>query len=239
MNPFIALIWLALILPLSSHGETTLRINTSIKPPFSTQDETGFFDRLLKAVAESSDLNIQLIRLPPSRALVSANAGISDGDLPRVGGLTPFYPNLVQVPEKLIDYQFIAFCNDNFSPDGWDSLFNRHVAYLLGWKIYEQKVTSKNVSKLRRPHQLFEMLAEARVDTVLYEKFSGQYIMNNMADKSIRLCGPALATKPMYLYLHKSQQHLVKPIVAEIKKMKEDGRYQTIFEQTLNWTLLN
>ena len=77
-----------------------------------------------------------------------ANLGIEDGEMSRVGGLESIYPDLIVVPEKFMDWEFVAF---SISPieliDGWTSLKPFTIAFINGWKILEknrQKKQKKN-----------------------------------------------------------------------------------------------
>ena len=94
-----------------------LKINTSIKPPFSTAALDGYFDLFIMELFTRSDIAVELVRLPPERALRYANDGVSDGEIPRIDGLSSVYPNIVLVPEKVIDYHFVAFSQPQPLPE--------------------------------------------------------------------------------------------------------------------------
>ncbi len=48
--------------------------------------------------------------MPAERCLQDANAGISDGEIGRIRGMSRFYPNLVLVDEPIIESRdFVAF----------------------------------------------------------------------------------------------------------------------------------
>jgi len=55
------------------------------------------------------DIPFEIVRLPAERAMINVNSGESDGELPRIAGLSNKYTNIVQIPEKLLDYSFVAF----------------------------------------------------------------------------------------------------------------------------------
>ena len=88
-------------------------------------DET--FHRLDKTV---------LIKRPPAeRGLINANLGIDDGDGPRIANLQDMnlYPNLVMVPEKLLDIEFVAFSvGGNIQIDNWNNLSTHNVGRITG-----------------------------------------------------------------------------------------------------------
>jgi len=231
-----SVLFLMLLMPSLGVADEEILVNTSIKPPFSTKEETGFFDLLLKELSTRMDVSFKLVRQPPERALFSVNSGVSDMELPRVAGLEKKYPNLVMIPEKVIDYQFVAFSRRAYSLKSWDDLSDKHVGYIIGWKIFENNVPkTAKVAKLHKPDQLFDMISMNRIEIALYEKYAGwANIKNHEHDHSqIKECKPPLAVKPMYIYVHNSHKELATAIARHLQKMKADGTYQRIFEQTL------
>lgn len=228
------LLALMLLLPSMGMADDVLRVNTSIKPPFSTKSETGFFDLIIKDLARRLDRRIELVRLPPERALVSVNQGISDMELPRIAGMEKQYPNLVMVDEKLIDYMFVAFSRNRLAVASWDDLEDKRVGYLLGWKIFENSVPNPHLAtKLRKPVQLFRMLNQGRIDVALYERYAGWNIIESDGLKGIEECPRPLAHKPMYIYLHSDKAGLAPDIAKCLRQMKEDGTYKKIMDETL------
>ncbi|QJB56133.1 transporter substrate-binding domain-containing protein [Pseudodesulfovibrio sp. zrk46] len=228
------IIALVLLIPAMGNAAETIRVNTSIKPPFSTEDETGFFDVLLKELAKRMDVDFQLVRQPPERALVSINNGASDMELPRIAGLEKRYKNLVMVPEKVIDYNFVAFSRTKMCLRSWDALSKLRVGYLIGWKIFEKNVPDgTSITKLNRPDLMFDMLDMGRIDIGLYERHAGWHMIRDHGHDSIKECDPPLAVRPMYIYLHKSQEGLAPLIASQLKAMKSDGTYKKIMDATL------
>lgn len=228
------LLLLFVLLPSTALSDKTIRVNTSIKPPFSTEDGTGFFDLLLKELCNRMDINFKLVRQPSERALVSMNQGLSDMELPRIAGLESKYPNLIMVQEKVINYEFVAFSRKKYCFNSWTDLEDKQIAYLIGWKIFEDNVPkATKVTKLNHPDQLFNMVARNRVEIALYEKYAGWANMKANNHKHIKECKPPLAVKPMYIYLHKSHENLAADIAHHLRQIKKDGTYRKIMEKTL------
>jgi len=223
-----------LLYPSFGEAGDILKVNTSIKPPFSTESETGFFDLLIKELGKRAGIQAELVRQPPERALISANEGLSDIELPRIAGMEKRYPHLVMVPEKVINYRFVAFSRHNESFKDWQALSGLRVGYLIGWKIFENNVPlSASVTKLKSPVQLMSMLAEARIDVALYESYAGHNIIQANKLSHIIECSPPMAVKPMYIYVHNTNAYLVPLLDKHLKEMKKDGTYQRIAEETL------
>ncbi|SOB59033.1 conserved exported protein of unknown function [Pseudodesulfovibrio profundus] len=225
----VVVLFVVLVLPVSGNAGA-LQVNTSIKPPFSTVDETGCIDQLLKELGKRLDQQINLVRLPPERALIVINEGKSDMELPRIAGLEKKYPNLVMVPEKVLDYHFVAFSRTKTKYDSWDDLKGMRVGYIIGWKIFEKNVPPEaDVTKLRQPLQLMEMLEQGRIDVALYERAAGQHIIHEKGFTTIETFCTPLADRPMYLYMHNKHADIVPVVASHLRAMKEDGTYSKIF----------
>lgn len=217
-------------------GREELKINTSIKPPFSTAQKDGFFDLLIPELLGRAGVKVKLVRLPPERALQMANDGLSDGELPRIAGLEKKYPNLVQIAEPVIDYTFSAFSHKQDEPLSlcWKKLAGKSVGFIIGWKIYEKNVpATARVTKAKTPSQLFELLNSKRIEVALYERYAGKYIIKSNDYSNLEECKTPLAVRPMYLYMHNKHSDLSGLLSEELKKMKNDGSWQKIFSQTL------
>lgn len=219
-----------------AQAQDTLRINTSLKPPFSTRQLDGFFDLLLSELFHRVGLEVKFIRLPAERALQMANSGLSDGDLPRIAGLGKKYPNLIEVPEPVIQYNFVAFSKNPSPPElSWDKLSGKKVGFIIGWKIYEKNVPQTALlTKVTSPGQLFGLLAANRVDTILYERYVGKYLVAEKGMEGVQEWAPPLVVKPMHLYLHKTKRHLVNRISEELRLMKQDGSWGRLASMTLD-----
>lgn len=222
-------------LPTVSSAGDQFKINTSIKPPFSTEQRDGFFDLLLTELFSRIGHKVEFIRLPAERALQMADEGYSDGDVPRVSGLNNRYKNLLEVPEPIIDYNFSAFMRKPVLNDlSWEKLSKQNVGLIIGWKIYETNTPKDSrLTKATSPAQLLELLNGERIDIALYERYAGNYLIRSSNFSSLEECQPSLAVRPMHLYLHKKHAHLVEKISAELRKMKDDGSWQDIAGKTL------
>lgn len=215
-------------------AEDPLRINTSIKPPFSKVDQTGFFDLLLKELFDRHGMKYTLVRLPPERALQFVNEGTSDGELPRIAGLEDRYRNLVMVKEKIIDYNFVAFTNTKMKINSWDDLAGKRVGHVIGWKIFENNTPfNAHVRKIPKADHMIDMLQERRLDVALYERYAGWEQIHAHGHHGMQEINPPLAVKPMYLYLNKKNAWLADRLASTLKIMKQDGTYQRIFDKTL------
>jgi polar amino acid transport system substrate-binding protein len=235
--------WLAgilLALALSgnaSHAanETTLVLNDTNEPPFTTKAGDGFLDIVAGEAFRRAGLRLKLVKLPPERGLVNANAGIEDGDLTRIAGLEKNYPNLVRVPEKLMDWHFVAFAHQaKPTQASWATLEPLYVGHIKGWKIYEQNLKPGTpVTVVDDAEQLFAMLDKGRIDAALYERWLGLALAEKMGIKNIHVVEPALAEREMFIYLNKRHADKVQAIAAALRAIKADGTYGKICREKL------
>jgi len=209
-------------------------LNDTNEPPYTTPDRTGFLDIVVGEAFRRVGAELHLVKLPAERGLIDANAGIEDGDMVRIAGLEKQYPNLVRVPEKLVDWEFSAFSTDSTIPSAWPALRQRAVGHIKGWKIYERALAgAERVSTADDPVQLFRLLELKRIDVALYERRFGLALVKQHGMQGIRPLSPPLATREMFIYLHKRHAPLVPRLAAALRAMKREGFYQRVHDQKL------
>ncbi len=213
----------------------TLSVNTTSSAPLATSRQDGYHDliaiELFKRVGR--DITIQI--LPGERSLINLDNGIDDATFVRIRGMEKSYSNIRMVPEKIMDWKFVAFAIDPIvTVKEWTDLKCCSVAFINGWKIFEQNVQdAKFVTKVSNPSQLFDLLAAGRADVVLFEKWSGLNIIRERGMTQVRELSPPLSIEEMFLYVHKKHDVLVDDLAAAIRTMMADGTYDLIFERTL------
>ena len=135
-----------------------LVLNDPTEAPYTMPDGSGFLDAIAGEAFRRAGVKLRLVKLPAERALINANLGIGDGDLNRIAGLETQYPNLISVPEKLMDFTFAAFGKDATLPARWDAIRARPVGYIKGWKIYEQQLAgAPNLIAAEDAGQMFRL----------------------------------------------------------------------------------
>ncbi|HEY9080524.1 transporter substrate-binding domain-containing protein [Magnetovibrio sp.] len=211
-------------------------LNTSTGAPYATADHMGFQDLIVDEAFRRIGLKGRVESYEASaRALINANEGIDHGVAMRIQGLEKKYPNLVRVPERLVENDFVAYSSGlELSTDSWDSLKPYVVAYINGWVVFERNLAEdQNKTAVRDPRQMFEMLAKGRVDLVLYERWQGLQRAQETA-LAVKVHEPPLASADMFIYVHKKYAHLVPKLAQALRDMKADGTYQKIFAKTLS-----
>lgn len=211
-----------------------LVLNTGNHEPYITSDGGGFYGRITKEMFKRLGIEAETISVPSQRSLINVNQGIDDGNVARIKGIEKKFPNLVRVPEKVIDFEFVVYSSGpEFTVTGWESLRPYGIGYINGWQILEQNVTStKEIIKLRSPRQLFGMIEKKRIDIIIYERWGSLWWVREL-DSSAKLLQPIIVKRGLFLYLNKKHAHLVPDLTQALIGMKKDGTYQRIFNETL------
>lgn len=217
-----------------------LVLNNTNDAPFTTPRGDGFLDRVAHDAFARAGRRVRLVTLPPERGLRNANEGVEDGDLTRIAGMGQAYPNLVPVPEKLIDWRFSAFTRHSklTVTKGWNSLLPYSVGIIKGWKIAEA-----NLAKARRivyvddAEQLFRLLTKNRVDAVVYSREMGQLLLRQHEWKNVRLVEPPLESREMFIYLHKKHAPLIPDLARALRAVKADGSYERYYRESVTQVL--
>jgi len=238
MRKLIEILILSLTLiymPATVHAQQQLLLTTSMTAPLSKEDQTGFYDQVLIEAFRRVEQLIQITHLPTERSITNANLGISDGEFPRISGLDRLYTNLLRVPEKIVDFEFVAF---TWRPDiqlkDWNSCKPYNVAIVRGWKILETNLADvRSLVKVKNQKILFSLLGKHRTDVVVYSRFEGHEIIKKLGLQSIWVLEPPLATRETFLYLNKKHIQLIPSIAKELRNMKRDGTDDRIHKKTL------
>ncbi len=231
MKRIVSFIFAVLLLPgIVFAQQETLVLNTAFTWPVGK-----IFEEVMKEAFQRNGLDVVVQAPTAERGLQHANRGIDDGDGPRIAGLSRLYPNLIQVPEKIVDVEFTAFSKKDIPvTNSWDSLDDYRVGILIGWKILEENLASASLRKVKDAETLFRLLNDGRIDVAVINRVDGQAVIRQMNMDGIKALQPPLDVKEMFLYLHRKHEDLVPKIDRTLKEMKADGTYQKIVDSVLN-----
>jgi polar amino acid transport system substrate-binding protein len=210
--------------------EITLVLNDPTQAPYTTQDKKGFFDVIAGEAFRRAGLRLELVKLPAERGLMNANAGIEDGDLSRIAGMEKNYPDLVRIPEKMISMDFVAFSRQPKPEEAsWAVLAPFSVGYIKGWKIFENNLPPvTQTTTADNPEQLLRLLEKNRIDVALYDRWMGTALATKMQLQNIRVVEPPLASREMFIYLHKRHADKIPAIAAALRAIKAEGMYTRV-----------
>ena len=219
----------------SAYGLHEIILNTGIRQPFTTRDKSGFVDVMVREMFRRVGINAKVIVYQnSSKSLSNADMGIDDGVALRIKGLEKKYPNLVRVPEKIMDNDFVAYSiKKAIITDSWDSLRNAKIAHINGWQIFQNNLAGHpSIAMTKNAQQMFDLLSAGKVDFMLYERWQGLWRAQQMG-VSIQVSEPPLAKREMFMYLHKKHLNVVEKVSTALSEMKKDGIYKMIFKATL------
>jgi polar amino acid transport system substrate-binding protein len=212
-----------------------LVLNDTNEPPYTTESRDGFLDLVAGEAFRRAGAELRLVKLPAERGLLNANAGVEDGDLTRIAGLEKQYPNLLRVPEKLMDWEFAAFSNNAAIVPKWPVLQRHAVGYIKGWKIYEQHLAAaERVVTADDPTQLFRLLELNRIEVALYERWLGLALARQLGLKKVQPLTPSLATREMYIYLHRRHAVVVPKLAEALRAVKREGLYARLYREKVS-----
>lgn len=212
-----------------------LSLTTGALPPLTASPgHPGFVDELARAAFKRIGVEVEVMAVPVERSMINANSGIDDGDVFRAAGIERDYPNLLRVPEKVLDNEFVAYTKrTDISIRNWADLQPYVVAYATGWRIFDLNVKGvKEITTTSSIVDLLPLLEKGRADVILLDRWQGQRLIQQGGYR-FRLEEPPLARIPMFIYLNKKHAALVPKLAQALADMKADGSYQKLFDLTL------
>lgn len=224
-------------LPVARASERpTLVLNDANSAPFTNESRTGLIDIIASEAFRRAGLKLKLIKLPAERALINANAGIEDGEISRVAGIEKAYPNLVPVPEKLVDHHFVAYTRDaSLKQASWDNLQPFSVGYIRGYKIVEKNLPpGTQTLTANDAEQLMTMLGKGRIDIAIYRRWEGEVLAKKMRIQNVRIIEPSLAETGVYIYLHKKHLDKVPLIATALRDIRAEGLFARTCREALS-----
>lgn len=220
---------------LARAAEPALALATGAREPLvSSPGKPGFVEEVAREAFRRAGYALRVVPLPVERALQNANAGIEDGDLYRAAGFEADYPNLIQVPQPLLEQDFVAMSRRaDVAVGGWPDLARYSVGYVTGNKILERQLQGvAQQTSVRDNAALFAMLAADRVDVVLINRWVG-YLAARQAGLAVRVHEPALLRVPMFIYLHRRHSSLAPRLATTLGEVRRDGTWQRLYDQII------
>jgi len=213
-----------------------IHLNITGRPPLNTDNQTGFMDAVATEAFRRIGITLETSLFPAERGLKNSNKGFVDGEMARVKGIDKVYTNLIRVPEKLMDWEFVVFSRKTIDlRAGWSALSGKSVSHINGWKILEKNIPNDaEITKTSNINELFVLLEKKRTDYVIYEKWAGHYMLQKMMMDNVYQHKPALAVKEIFIYLHKKHKSVIPPLSQALKNMKKDGSYQHLVKKHLS-----
>jgi polar amino acid transport system substrate-binding protein len=177
-------------------------------------------------------LNVSFEILPSERALQAADSGLTGGDLVRMAGIEKLYPNLVQVPEPMLNYDNVAFTTGlGFKVDGWDSLRPFKLCILRGMKLAEQATEGMDRTVGNDVPQLIMMLRAGRCEVAVLANIVWPEI-DRLKMGPLRSLDPPISSVPLFLYVNKRYADMVPKLRDALRQMRSDGALGRILDES-------
>jgi len=179
---------------------------------------------------------INIVRLPPKRALKEASSGTLDGDVQRIYSVAHTYPTLIRI-EPSINYILgtgFVLKNTDINVSSWDDLKNYRVGIILGIRFAETNVPQENAFLYYSYKKLTEALKEGKIDIGIYPQSNGIYQTLLLKDKNIIPLANPLAKFELYHYIHKKNMHLATDLGAIFKQFEKNKILPKIRQRILD-----
>ncbi len=176
-----------------------------------------------------------LHKLPGERTLLMANEGRMDGELYRKVGIERDYPNLIILPVPLLTYEIVIFTRGTeFMVSGWESLRPFTIGYVRGIKIVAENTGGMKTEAVPTMEQAMQKLTMGRTDVVVGNRLSGLAALAALGVDDVRTLAPALASFPVFHYVHKKHAALVPDMIAALQAMKADKTIERLQREALH-----
>jgi len=214
-----------LLLAFLSYGCLANTQTFVINTPLLKSHQTARIQNMLVILTEAFnalDIEVEFRYRPDKRSIAEANDGLVDGEFARIATIVEQFPNLVVVHEPLAHGNLVAF---TLCPtiDFTHYQLTQHeytIGYLAGWA--NATALLKNYSNqvaVAEYDVLFKLLANNRVDLVIYTQAAGDKILRSMKIDNYQTSS-SLMPFTVYLLLNKKHANLASKLANEIKIAK-------------------
>ena len=197
--------------------------------------KSEYLHDILKEALKRTGYDLKVVLLPYDRSLKMVKKGLVDGELVRTSNIEPYYPELIRVPESILEIDIVIISHSPIDlSTGWDALSGQSVGWLLGMKVIEENIPkTAKLSGAKSIKQLLNMLIKNRVDYVVFMRAFGlDYLGDNK--HGLIVSEQALSSVPNYTYLNKKHKQLVPKLADALRQMKQDGTFQRIIKKNRN-----
>lgn len=216
---------LILLISLSLKAET-IRISTVEGLPLSE-----ICSYILERVYEKAGLELEIVPMPPARAIRESTSGRIDGETHRIESYGDNNPELVRVPFSHYSIQVILYTDfDNPARlSTYDEFPQYRFSILRGIKNSKELTSGfPNVHIVDDAMTMFQLLKLGRIDfAVTSNIFGDSFLRRNGIDGIVAHSTP-LQTTELYHYLHKDHSEVASIIDKTLRKMDASGELDRI-----------
>ncbi|MFK5895313.1 MAG: transporter substrate-binding domain-containing protein [Pseudomonadota bacterium] len=200
----------------------------------STKDNSFVIaTKITDEIARRMDEKIELISLPPDRAIALLKRGKIQAEFARIRAYQDKVPNSIRVKESLGAYPIFAYSiNDKIVIDGWSSLKAYKLVTNRGFLFTKDKLKGKRInlidSKLAAFKSLILKRAEIYIDLGINTE---QYLLlPEIKQAKIKKLLPAIDFIKVYPFFAPQYPELAKRYEQALKSMKADGSFARIMK---------
>lgn len=178
--------------------------------------------KILIEAYKKIDIDISFKTYPSLRALVSSNLGDTDGEMHRILGIEKKFKNLIRIPVSINKISIVAFTMDKeIKINKIDDLKHYTVGVRRGIQFAENISDEKNIYKVAKIEQLFNMLYLGRIDVAVEANVAGIEIIKKLKLNGIHISKKPLISKKLYHYLNKKHKKIIPFITNSLQDMKD------------------
>ncbi len=185
--------------------------------------EVRYVQKVLEKAYETLGYRVAYQPLSLAKSVIEVNSGRIDGLRARIGDVEKSFPNLVKIPEPLLNFEMVLIA-DRRACGACDLKWVKQVAVVKGFRAFEdyraQLGFPLDVVYVTHPQQAFDMVVEGKVAGAIMSNTNvpkDYYSMNHHWIKSI------LTTLPDYHYVHRRHIKLVPELSKLFSKYKASG----------------
>jgi uncharacterized protein (TIGR02285 family) len=171
--------------------------------------------------------------LPGKRSLEEANQGKTDGDTARITGTEKDFPNLIQIPTPLVNFQANVFTlSVKKEIKDWSDLKGLRIGVVRGVRYATKGTEGMNPFFAENVAHLFQLLMDNRIDVAVTGWRQGEInIRRSFGTSGIHPIGEPLLSAHLYHYVHKKNKDLVLPLDKVLTEMAAEGEIDMIVDR--------
>lgn len=188
----------------------------------------------LQTVFQRLGHELKVLALPSKRALLLSNLGELDGEVGRVAQTSSLYPNLIQVPVAIGQFEAVAIgkkASERFED------FKQFKPYKLGilrgvvWS--EKKTVGYTRMIVDDMAALIRMLQVDRFDYGLGDRNIFTYV-KKMTGAQLYVLDPPIFQFDLFPFVNKKHQELITLLQAMMQEMKKTGELQQLVDDNFS-----
>lgn len=220
-------------------SKNVLRVGTTADfAPFEFQDEkgdeyAGFDMDLVRAVGEEMGCKVEIQNLSFDGLIPALNAGNIDLIVSGMS-ITPERQERVLFSEPYYQSGLnIVVAKDNTTINKFADLKGKKVAVQIGTTSadYVKGMDGVNVVEFSSSADTFMELRAKGVDAVVNDRPVNEYYIASTGEKNVRIINELVSAEDYGFAMDKKQTELAVKVNDALKKLRENGKYQQIYDK--------